>query len=322
MSPSSRTIDNEKGPDVLIILVSIGILVIGLLVIVVCYFCCRKKNDSRSRGNNFAICKIRLRCRPKKTKNDDDDVTYDEELYGMYAGLNTKRPSALPNNYEALQKMSVQYEKIDSPLVFKFNVTENLTKNNNKDQQILADVKKESGDEEEEDHYQPTSGPYRLRSATELSAKFDAVETLSQHCLQTGTELSVVSTSFGSSQNLFRKISDVTNPVSRTSIESAGTDSQFATYVRLESSESIYKLPSGVPKFEPPKFAPHTIHRDSYIAVEDSKYNVVVAIEEDDDKQSQGGGGGCVVGGERLYTPLSVDHLDTTDNECYEQLQF
>ena len=364
MSEEKEIAGNEFDSDILIIVIAIGTLVIASFFLIVYCCCCRRKEKQgrrRSGGNIFSICKTKL-CRQttkdtesatiaKKNCSTDDVTRNDVEMFEMYAGLNTKRPSALPNNYEALQKMSVQYEQIDSPLVFKFKVTDNTFFHNNPDScgthQKFADVKEES---EDEDHYQPSSGPFRLRSATELSAKFEssstaaAADKVSQKRLRASTELSVISTSFGSSQNLFRKISDVVKPVISTPrFESVANDddddddsedqTQFATYVQLESSEGIYKQPSSVPKFEAPKDVPHCIQRDSYVAMDNSKYDVMTApvtgpvmAEDDIERKFQGeeGGNGEVVGGGNGYAPLSFDvDSDVEDeSECYEQLQF
>ena len=346
--------DNTPDSDILIIVVAIGTLAIASFFLIVYFCCCRKEvREHRSSGNIFAICKAKMRRQPQKDtssknmkKNSSNDVTTnDVEMYEMYAGLNTKRPSALPNNYEALHKMSVQYEQIDSPLVFKFNVTHNNMDNGGCNQRF-PDLKEESEDEEE-NHYQPTSGPFRLRSATELSAKFDsasmtagAADTLSQQRLRTSTELSVISTSFGSSQNLFRKISDVVNPVISTprfdfvanddNDDDSEDQTQFATYVQLESSDGIYKTPSSVPKFEAPKDVPHSMQRDSYVAMDDdSKYDTMkagegpVAEDDDLDKIQEGKGvNGVLVGGENGYAQLSLDVDSESESECYEQLQY
>lgn len=306
--------------------------------------CCRKKHR---RETILRICYRNHASQGCKTKNsgeggDSGDIvtaTDGEDFYGMYAGLNTKRPSALPNNYEPLQKMSVQYEKIDSPahIVFKFNLDKAAIQNN----KATYDTVGEEEENEEEDHYQPSTGPFRLRSATELSAIFDVSdETLlsqQQRRLRANTELSVVSTSFGSSQNLFRKISNTEipiRPVSPINLSnqniSAGNNgrdggedgsAQFATYVRLDSSEGIYKRPSGVPKFEPPKDLPNhmTVHRDSYVSMEGSKYDVLATEDEEEDYEKEECIGKEVEESEENYAPLSIE---SSDNECYEQLQF
>ncbi|XP_066911577.1 uncharacterized protein [Clytia hemisphaerica] len=232
-----RTMKDQSTMKLIIIIAPIAIIL--LFVCVITMACIRKH-----RGSIFGSCKKRL----SADSPCQEDIEPDE-LSGMYAGLNMKRPSALPNTYEALQKMSVQYEKIDSPLVFK--MTEN----------------KPSLSEIEESIYQPASDiapPHRLRTGTELSYS---------PRLRTSTELSVVSVGLGSSQNIFRKISAEVlslNPKNPTDDEDE-SDTRFANYLELEDSV-IYKAPSSVPKFEAPKSIPQNIERDSYVEMEEACY--------------------------------------------------